>query len=96
MKEILCLAVLAAMAGVPSGRSASAPPNVVLIVCDDRNEAIGCLGGHSQARTPNLARTGVSFRRACSNNPVCAPARSSFLTGIYPHASGNLFFKPVR
>lgn len=70
-------------------------PNVVLIVCDDLNDYITGMGGHPQARTPNvekLARSGVAFKRAYSNNPVCAPSRSSFLTGIYPHTSGNLFW----
>jgi arylsulfatase A-like enzyme len=70
-------------------------PNVVLIVCDDLNDYVTGMGGHPQATTPHLARlaeTGVAFRRAYSNNPVCAPSRSSFLTGIYPHTSGNLFW----
>ncbi len=73
-------------------------PNVVLIVCDDLNDYItGIPGetGHPQTLTPNvekLAKSGVAFRRAYSNNPVCAPSRSSFLTGIYPHTSGNLFW----
>lgn len=75
-------------------------PNVVLIVCDDLNDYItGIPGdaGHPQARTPNvekLASSGVAFRRAYSNNPVCAPSRSSFLTGIYGHHSdGNIWPK---
>jgi choline-sulfatase len=70
-------------------------PNVILIVCDDLNTTIGHLNGHPQAHTPNidrLAKDGVSFLRAFSNNPVCAPSRSSFLTGIHPHTSGNLFW----
>lgn len=73
-------------------------PNVVLIICDDLNDYItGIPGqtGHPQALTPHvekLAQSGVAFRRAYSNNPVCAPSRSSFLTGIYPHTSGNLFW----
>ena len=70
-------------------------PNVVLIVCDDLNDYVNGYGGHPQARTPNLERlaaTGVSFTRAYTNNPICAPSRSSFLTGIYPHTSKNHFF----
>jgi len=70
-------------------------PNVVLIVCDDLNDYVSGMAGHPQARTPNvakLARSGVAFRRAYSNNPICAPSRSSFLTGIYPHTSKNLFW----
>lgn len=74
---------------------ASVQPNVVLIVCDDMNDYATTLGGHPQAKTPHideLASTGVSFRRAYSNNPICAPSRSSFFTGIYPHHSGNFSF----
>jgi iduronate 2-sulfatase len=92
---ILCV-VLAT--GVLASAHAKSRPNVVLIVCDDLNDYItGISGqtGHPQSLTPNvekLARSGVAFRRAYSNNPVCAPSRSSFLTGIYPLTSGNLFW----
>ncbi|VGO11998.1 Choline-sulfatase [Pontiella desulfatans] len=88
---VLAVSILASAEAKPR-------PNVVLIVCDDLNDYItGIPGqtGHSQSLTPNvekLARSGVAFRRAYSNNPVCAPSRSSFLTGIYPHTSGNLFW----
>lgn len=87
-----CLAFLAIAGGLPA---VGERPNVVLIVCDDLNTDIGHLGSHPQAHTPHmdrLAASGVSFRRAFSNEPVCAPSRSSFLTGIYPHTSGNLFW----
>ena len=70
-------------------------PNVVLIVCDDLNDYVTGMSGHPQATTPHivgLAQTGVAFKRAYSNNPICAPSRSSFLTGIYPHTSKNLFW----
>ncbi|MEO0966610.1 MAG: sulfatase [Planctomycetota bacterium] len=74
-------------------------PNVLLIVCDDLNDAVECFGGHPQAYTPNLdafAQTGVRFQRAYTNNPVCAPARASFLLGQYNHTSGNLFWGKWR
>lgn len=71
-------------------------PNVVLIVCDDLNDYIAGsseISGHPQAITPHtdaLASSGVAFRRAYSNNPVCAPSRASFLTGLYGHTTdGN-------
>jgi iduronate 2-sulfatase len=70
-------------------------PNVLLIVCDDLNDVIGHMGGHPQGSTPHidgLAQTGSSFPRAYSNNPICAPSRSSFMTGIYPHTSRNYAF----
>jgi iduronate 2-sulfatase len=76
-------------------QAAGEQPNVLLIICDDLNDVIGHMGGHPQGSTPNidgLAATGASFPRAYSNNPICAPSRSSFLTGIYPHTSRNYAF----
>ncbi len=81
-----------------AGGERDAKPNVVLIICDDLNDYLtGVPGdvGHPQVQTPNadrFAATAVAFRRAYSNNPVCAPSRASLLTGIYPHTSGNLFW----
>ncbi|MHB8898170.1 MAG: sulfatase [Thermoguttaceae bacterium] len=70
-------------------------PNVLLIVCDDLNSYIEGFGGHPQAKTPNIARlrdSGVSFLQAHCTSPICAPSRSSFLTGLYPHTSRNYGF----
>ena len=33
-----------------------AKPNVLFISMDDLNDWIGCLGGHPQAKTPNIDR----------------------------------------
>jgi iduronate 2-sulfatase len=70
-------------------------PNVILIVCDDLNDYIEGLDGHPQAQTPNmerLSKSGVCFTQAHCNIPICAPSRSSFLTGLYPHTSRNFGF----
>jgi iduronate 2-sulfatase len=70
-------------------------PNVVLIVCDDLNDYVEGFDGHPQVLTPNVAKfaeSGTRFLSAHSNNPVCAPSRASFLTGIYPHTSKNFFW----
>jgi iduronate 2-sulfatase len=75
--------------------SAESKKNVILIVCDDLNDYISEPGAHPQAIAPNLksfAKSAVRFSQAYSNNPVCAPSRASFLTGIYPHTSMNLFW----
>lgn len=75
--------------------TAAEKPNVLLIVCDDLNDYIEGLGGHPQAQTPNIERlsdSGVSFKQAHCNIPICAPSRSSFLTGLYPHTSRNFGF----
>ena len=65
-------------------------PNVVLIVCDDLNDYVETLGGHPQAKTPNMKRLmdrGVSFTQAHSNIPICNPSRASLVFGLYPHTS---------
>lgn len=67
-------------------------PNVLLIVCDDLNTDLSGYGGHPQSVTPNIERLmdrSVSFKQAHCTIPICAPSRSSFLTGIYPHTSNN-------
>ena len=69
-----------------------AKPNVILIVCDDLNTDIEGFGGHPQSQTPNISRlmdSGVSFQQMHCTIPICAPSRSSFFTGIYPHTSNN-------
>ena len=75
--------------------SGAGKPNVLLIVCDDLNDYVETLGGHPQARTPNIRRliaSGVSFTQAHCNIPICNPSRASFLTGLYPHTSGCFGF----
>jgi arylsulfatase A-like enzyme len=79
-----------------SSALATEKPNVILIVCDDLNDYVEGLGGHPQCKTPNIERlsqSGVSFTQAHCTIPICAPSRSSFLTGLYPHTSGNFGFK---
>jgi arylsulfatase A-like enzyme len=69
-------------------------PNVVLIMMDDMNDSPQIFNGHPQAKTPNikkLANSGVSFLKAYTNNPICGPSRSSFLSGVYPHNSSNFW-----
>lgn len=67
-------------------------PNVLYIMTDQHHA--DCLGAAGrQVRTPNLdqlAAEGVRFTRAYCNNPVCAPSRSTFITGQYPHTHGIL------
>jgi arylsulfatase A-like enzyme len=67
------------------------PPNILLLMFDKcRADAIGCYGS-SQHRTPNLNRlaaSGVRFDHAYTPQALCAPARASMITGLYPHAHG--------
>jgi len=65
-------------------------PNVLFIIIDDLNDALGFMGGHPQSYTPNidrLARRGVTFSKAYTNCPLCNPSRASLWTGIAPWSS---------
>src|SRR5688500_20345298 len=65
----------------------AARPNVLFIAIDDLNDWVGCLGGHPQARTPNidrLAKRGTLFTNAHCQAPLCNPSRTSLLTGLRP------------
>ncbi len=79
--------------GTEAGSSAalSEPPNILFISVDDLNDWIEPLGGHPQARTPNLnrlAESGVLFERAYTPSPSCNPARTALLTGLHTYTSG--------
>ena len=66
-------------------------PNVLFISVDDLNDWIGVLGGHPQARTPNidrLADSGMLFTNAHCPAPACNPSRTAIMTGIAPNRSG--------
>jgi arylsulfatase A-like enzyme len=69
----------------------AAPPNVLFIAVDDLNDWIGCLGGHPQARTPNidrLAKRGVLFANAHCAAPLCNPSRAAVFSGRQPFETG--------
>ena len=75
-------------------KTAKAPagaPNVVFIIADDLNDWVGWMGGHPQARTPNmdrLAKMGMRFTNAHCSYALCNPSRTSLLTGLLPSTSG--------
>ena len=72
-------------------------PNVLLIAIDDLNDWVGCLGGHPQARSPNidrLAKRGTLFTNAHCQAPICNPSRTSILYGLRPSTSGVYMNSP--
>ena len=83
--------VLAGLIGqADEGQAADRRPNVLFIVSDDLNRMLGCYED-PLAKTPNLDRLaarGVRFERAYCTFPLCGPSRNSFLTGLYPNATG--------
>ncbi len=69
----------------------------MLILIDDLNDWVGCLGGHPQASTPHmdrLAGRGTLFTNAHCQAPLCNPSRTSFLTGLRPSTTGVYALNP--
>lgn len=67
------------------------PLNVMLIVSDDLRPDLGGMYGQSQVWTPNLEALmdrSVSFSYAYCQYALCAPSRTSFLTGLRPDTTG--------
>jgi N-sulfoglucosamine sulfohydrolase len=61
-------------------------PNILFIIADDASFHTMSKHGADFVETPNfdqIAEKGVLFLNTYSNNPKCAPARSSLLTGRY-------------
>jgi arylsulfatase A-like enzyme len=86
----LTLAAESNSAGVPSQGTAKRP-NILWITSEDNGPQMGCYGD-PLARTPNLdalAARGMIYRHAWSNAPVCAPARTTLISGIFPTSSGS-------
>lgn len=89
---IATLAILLSFASIATCRADDVKkPNVLFIAVDDLNDWVGCLGGHPQARTPNidaLAARGVNFSHAYCASPVCNPSRTALMCGLRSSTSG--------
>lgn len=95
MIRILMLAMLGALSTLP-GRAAE-KPNILWLTSEDHGPHMGCYGDPI-ARTPNidaLAAKGMIFKKAWSVCPVCAPARTAIITGVYPSSSGGLHMRSM-
>lgn len=65
-------------------------PNILWLTCEDTGRHLGCYE-FPTAVTPvldHLAELGMRYRFAWSNYPVCAPARTTIITGCYPASLG--------
>ena len=84
--------LLASAAALPAAAQAPArKPNFVVFLADDlAYQDLGCTGS-DYIKTPHidaLAKTGTRLSQWYSNAPVCAPSRSSLMTGRYPQNAG--------
>ncbi len=66
-------------------------PNILFLMADQlAAQALPCYG-HPVVKAPHLSRLAersVVFESAYCNFPICAPSRSSMLSGLLPHSIG--------
>lgn len=87
LRRPLCLIALLFFAALPAVPTfAQAPPNIVYIMVDDMGYGdLGCFGSKA-VKTPNidkLAKRGMMFTDAYAGCTVCAPTRSTLMTGYH-------------
>jgi N-sulfoglucosamine sulfohydrolase len=66
-------------------------PNILWLTAEDMSPHLGSYGD-ADARTPHLdafARTAVRYTHAFATAPVCSPARSTLITGMYATTLGT-------
>src|SRR5688572_3538957 len=93
MRTLLPLALLALLLPY-TARAADEPasrPNILWITSEDNGPHLGCYGD-AYATTPHLdalAARSLTYLHCWSNAPVCAPARTAIISGVYPTSTGS-------
>ena len=88
--RVFLLTSAVAALGLAQARGEQALPNILWITSEDNGPHLGCYGD-TYAVTPNLdrfAKRSLRYTKASSTAPVCAPARTTIISGIYPPATG--------
>lgn len=83
-------ALLCALAAAAVALSAAPQPNILWLTTEDNGPELGCYGDE-YATTPNvdaLAAKGMRYNLAWSTAPVCAPARTTIISGMFPPSTG--------
>ncbi len=99
MRPLLLLAILLFPGTLPSAPADQPKHNVLFLISDDLTyTALSCYG-NKVCKTPNidrLASRGTRFTRAYCQGTYCGPSRASFMSGYYPHATGELGYRNPR
>jgi len=72
-------------------------PNIIWIVCEDISPFISSFG-NTEIKTPNidqLASEGVKYNFVYTTAGVCAPSRSSIITGMYQTSIGTMHMRTL-
>ena len=84
---ILCLLLV-----ILNGCNNDSKPNIIWITIEDQSQYLLPFNGNQDISLPNLekiAKEGLIFENMYAPYPVCAPARSSIITGMYPNSIGT-------
>lgn len=86
MKYFFAITWIFLFSGKLVAQQSAGKPNIILIVADDLGYGdIGCYG-QQKIETPNidrLAKEGMKFTQFYAGTAVCAPSRSSLMTGLH-------------
>ena len=67
-------------------------PNIIWLVCEDQSQIFFPMYGDHTVELPNLkalAEDSVIYENMHATTPVCSPARSAIITGMYPTSLGT-------
>jgi arylsulfatase A-like enzyme len=84
MKHALCIVLVSSFCLFQTKVSAQQKPNIIYILADDLGYGDVSCYGQEKIETPNidkLAAQGMQFMQHYAGAPVCAPSRSSLMSG---------------
>lgn len=93
MRPVLLITLALYLLPWTAGAAQDGPPrpNILWITSEDNGPHLGCYGD-TYATTPHLdglAARGMIYLHCWSNAPVCAPARTAIISGVYPTSTGS-------
>lgn len=86
MRSLPALLLIGCLGGLIARADAAEKPNLVFILCDDLAQGdLGCYG-QKLIKTPHLDRMaaeGTRYNQGYAGTSVCAPSRTSVMTGLH-------------
>jgi choline-sulfatase len=87
MNRLFSIIVFVGITIISGCNSFKKEPNIVFVICDQMSPRAMGWTGETEVLTPcldKLSQSGYCFTNAYCTSPVCAPARHSLYTGVYP------------
>jgi len=98
MKKILLVCLGLCWYQGNAQKSTQKQPNIVWIVCEDISPYLSCYG-NIEVKTPNidqLAAEGIRYSHVYTTAGVCAPSRSTLITGMYQTSIGTQHMRTIN